>query len=263
LNLREITDYLTSLTATDPRNRVRKGLYLYGPPLVGAVEVADPVFDLFAETDVVGSGFRGPKEWLPSARSVVSYFLPFTAEMHALNAPPGVPAREWLFERGRGGLLSRELRDALADMLRAIGYDAVAPSSSPDFRVEEYRSNWPERHLGYAAGLGTFGLNGSLLTEKGCAGRWGSVVTSVILDPTPRLFDGPYDYCLHYRDGSCSACVERCPANALDPRGHNLAACEKYCNYVAREIYGTTYEHCGKCQSAVPCAAGIPSASAR
>jgi epoxyqueuosine reductase len=258
LDVRTITDYLTYAVGTDPRNRVRKGVYFYDAPLVGVASADDPIFDRFREPEAAGFIFRHPAEWLSAARSVISYFLPFTAEMRALNEPPGIPAREWLLERGRGGLINRELRNGLAEMLRTAGHNAVAPVSSPEFTVRGHSSNWPERHIGYAAGLGTFGLNGSLLTEAGCAGRWGSVVTSLVLEPTPRLYEGPYDYCLHYRNGTCTECASRCPVNALNPEGRNLDLCEKYCGYVAREIHGTSYEHCGKCQSAVPCAAGIP-----
>jgi epoxyqueuosine reductase len=258
MNLKKITEYLTDTLKTDPRNRVRKGLYFYGPPLVGVAAADDPIFNEFRKPEIIGPGFRTPGDWLGSAKSVVSYFLPFTAEMHELNERPGVPAREWLLERGRGGLLNRELRDGLVEKLRSAGHDAIAPSSSPEFAVDGYSSNWPERHIGYAAGLGTFGLNGSLLTEAGCAGRWGSIVTSLELEPTRRLYDGPYDYCVYYRDGTCAECASRCPADALGPGKRNLKACEGYCKYVSSEIYGTSYEHCGKCQSAVPCAKGIP-----
>jgi len=258
LNLREIVEYAVNSTAADPRNRLREGLYFYAVPLLGVAAADDDVFNRFAEPGVVGPLFRRPREWLPSARSVLSYFLPFTPEFRSLNDAPGVPAREWLLERGRGALLNREIRNGLAEKLRSAGFDALPPSSSAEFKVDGLRSNWPERHIGYAAGLGTFGLNASLLTAAGCAGRWASVVTSLAIEPTSRPYNGPYDYCLYHRDGSCGSCVERCPANALDPRGHDLSACERYCDYVAREIYGTTYAHCGKCQSAVPCADGIP-----
>jgi epoxyqueuosine reductase len=178
--------------------------------------------------------------------------------MHTLNERPGVPTREWLLERGRGGLLNRELRNGLTEMLRTSGYDAIAPSSSPEFVVDGYSSNWPERHIGYATSLGTFGLNSSLLTEAGCAGRWGSVITSLVLEPTPRLYEGPCDYCLHYRTGTCAECASRCPVKALNPGERNLEICEKYCGYVALEVYDTAHKHCGKCQSAVPCATRIP-----
>ena len=36
-------------------------------------------------------------------------------------------------------------------------------------------SDWSERHAAYAAGLGTFGLTRALITEKGIAGRFGSL----------------------------------------------------------------------------------------
>lgn len=258
MDFQTIIEYVTGILEKDRRNRLRRGIYFYSNPLVGVAAAGDPIFKLFLDRTVVGPSFRKPSEWLSNARSIISYFLPFTPEMRELNEGPGIPAREWLTERGRGALINREIRNGLVDKLRAAGYDAAAPSSSPEFAWEALRSNWPERHIGYAAGLGTFGFNASLLTSAGCAGRWGSVVTSAGLESTPRPYDAPYEYCLYHRDGSCTTCVDRCPAKALDPGGHDLSACNEYCDYVARDVYGTTYKHCGKCQAAVPCAAGIP-----
>ena len=148
MNFPAIIEYVTGTLEKDRRNRLRRGIYFYSNPLVGVAAADDPIFELFPDRTVVGPSFRKPREWLPPARSVVSYFLPFAAEMRALNEPPGAPAREWLLERGRGALINRELRNGLVEEIRRAGHDAVAPVSSPEFALEPFRSNWPERHIG-------------------------------------------------------------------------------------------------------------------
>ena len=62
------------------------------------------------------------------------------------------------------------------------------------------------RACGLLAGVGTFGINHMLITETGCCGRGGSVVTDMELDPTPMLQE---ELCLFRRDGSCGACAKR------------------------------------------------------
>jgi len=44
-------------------------------------------------------------------------------------------------------------------------------------------SNWSERHIAYAAGMGTFSLNDAFITEKGIAIKLLSVVTELEIFP--------------------------------------------------------------------------------
>ena len=52
----------------------------------------------------------------------------------------------------------------------------------PDFHAD---SKWSERHAAYACGLGTFGLSKGLITEKGMAGRFASIIVSEVFGPDP------------------------------------------------------------------------------
>ena len=61
---------------------------------------------------------------------------------------------------------------------------------------EAMTSNWSERHVAFGAELGTFGLHKGLISEKGCAGRYGSVANTYPLTPTLRKYSHPYEYCL-------------------------------------------------------------------
>ena len=146
----------------------------------------------------------------------------------------------------------------------AIRRDALSNSSFAEFQpqnVYEMGSSWSERHVGYVAGLGTFGLHKSLITEKGSAGRLGSLITTLELTPTVRPYKGKNDYCPYFVNGSCVACMDRCPAHAVNKTGGDqVTLCSKYTKeVVGPSIAPTPYKNgCGKCLTAAPCEIGIP-----
>ena len=141
--------------------------------------------------------------------------------------------------------------------------NAAAMESWSDTPVG-YASNWSERHVAHAAGLGTFGLSDALITPRGAAHRCGSVVVNMSLEPTPREYEGPYARCWFHTSGGseCGVCIERCPCGAITAEGHDKAACQLY---VYEKIKGEISEKlqaetpgCGLCQTKVPCQDGYP-----
>jgi len=126
----------------------------------------------------------------------------------------------------------------------------------PCFQRTEYNSNWSERHIAYAAGLGTFSLSDGFITERGIAHRCGSVVTDLALPASPRTAESPYANCLFYTNGSCNACITRCPAGAITERGHDRLKCREYMQSnrpYLMEKYDVGVVGCGLCQTKVPC----------
>ncbi len=74
-----------------------------------------------------------------------------------------------------GYICIEKLTKALADALTKSGYETVAPLLDPRMDIKMpsngyaeslYTSNWSERHVAFAAGLGTFGLHTNIITEK-------------------------------------------------------------------------------------------------
>jgi epoxyqueuosine reductase QueG len=123
-------------------------------------------------------------------------------------------------------------------------------------------SNWSERHIAYATGLGTFSLSDGLITERGIAIRCGTVVTSLVLPASPRTASSPYSNCLAYVGVDCRACINRCPAGAIDEKGHDKNKCEQHLlgiGYSMRLLQKNGYDNeksvagCGLCQTKVPC----------
>ena len=112
-------------------------------------------------------------------------------------------------------------------------------------------SDWSQRHVAYIAGLGTFGINNMLITDKGCCGRYGSIVTSMKIEPDKRP---DIEFCLYKNNGTCKACVKHCVNGALKEDSFNRDKCFEMCR-ANSDIYKEMGdpESCGKCLTFVPC----------
>jgi epoxyqueuosine reductase QueG len=182
-----------------------------------------------------------------------------------------VPSQRWNHTRWLGGAFNRELSSYVLKMLEDLGYQAVAPNFEIYFSVtvlENGRaSNWSERHIAYAAGLGTFGLSDGFITPKGIAVRCGSVITDAAIPASPRIYSSHRSNCLFYQDGSCGICIKRCPASAITEKGHDKIKCKDFVRYEQRDLlrksgleqgYMGDYPACGSCQTKIPCEDRIP-----
>lgn len=206
----------------------------------------------------------------PSDLRVISYLLPQTlATRTDQRQEKTLPAERWARSRFHGEEFNCALRLHLAAKLTAAGFPAVAPERLPGFdyrHSEQYglASNWSERHNAFVAGLGTFGLSDGLITRRGKAVRFGSVVARIDLPVTPRPYgDDHHAWCLWYAKGSCGACAPRCPVGAITTAGgHDKPACHRYIREVTapytQATYGTGATPCGLCQVRIPCEAQIP-----
>jgi epoxyqueuosine reductase QueG len=133
------------------------------------------------------------------------------------------------------------------------------------------KASWSERHIAYVSGLGTFGLNGLMITSKGCAVYLSSVVCNASLTPTPRAYDHYMAYCLYHQNKSCQQCLERCTGGAISEQGRNNIKCRENMGQnqiptlkklgLDKDLIGPA-PACGLCSSKVPCEGGIPSPTA-
>jgi hypothetical protein len=62
---------------------------------------------------------------------------------------------------------------------------AVENEGTHNFNEEDLTAGWSHKSVAFVAGLGTFGVNRMLITPAGCAGRFGSMVISAEIPPTP------------------------------------------------------------------------------
>ena len=201
MSVEELTYALETYIRESPRNYVDEamalvpsdvGQRLYDTPLVRVGSADDPEWEEMKRPEAVGHLFRTPKEWLPEAVSVVSYFAPFSDFVVEGNKRDAVDVGNgWLYARVEGQAFLTEVNRFLERWFRERGYRAVAPYASAGFRYVfeagtnaeiadkslSFTSNWSERHVAYICGLGTFSLSKGLITERGVSGRFGSVVT--------------------------------------------------------------------------------------
>ena len=148
---------------------------IYDKPLIGVASAGDALFATCKDEKVVGPWHLLPREWLPEAQSVISYFLPFSQTVREANRKGDLPAVEWLYARIEGEAVNNALRKFLIEWFVQAGYQAMSPGLDARFAVADRKSNWSERHVAFVAGLGTFSLNRSLITKAGAAGRFGSI----------------------------------------------------------------------------------------
>lgn len=255
----QLEERLAQFVGTDPRNAMpaHNGMRIYDAPLVGFAAADDPLFFEFQKPGVVGERHLPPAAWLPGAKTVISVFLPFTEEVRKSNRAPGLPSEEWASARIDGEAFCNAGRRFLLALLGEMGADAVAPALDPRFSVKNRVANWSERHVAYAAGLGTFSLSRTLITKKGAAGRLFSVVTSLCLPPTERAYATYYAYCSYLARGKCGACIRRCPPGAITTAGKDHALCSDYLDNVVLPLFAPRYG-CAKCGVGTPCEKGIP-----
>jgi len=253
ITLQTIKQQLDDFVLNSPKNIVPDlgMMRLFDRPLLAVASADDAYWEELKRPEVIGPCHLSPTEWLSGARSIVSCFLPFTESIRSANRSEGEPATEWVYGRYEGGFFVGDVCRFLVDLIQRTGGHALAPSVNERFAIVNLRSNWSERHTAFIAGLGTFSLSRSLITTVGSAGRIGSVITDMELEPTPRPYTALEEYCR-----KCGACIKRCPPMAIDKSGKDNNVCRIYCDGT-KVRYAPRYG-CGKCQTAVPCEARRP-----
>ena len=235
--------------------------------IMGVASATDDYLLSLADNTEAGLDQPPPSFWLDGAKSVVSFFLPFTEQVRQSNwrEKRNVPSLEIVHARNEGQAFINELTAHLKETLESAGYRVVEPRSDPRFwsamdvpkNGKTYVSNWSERHVAWACAVGTFGLHGGIITKVGAAGRLASLITDLELPPTPRPYYELDEYCI-----KCDVCVANCPADAITlDEGKKHPPCREFIKGVeAQEAYKDRkyVGACAKCQVGVPCERGIP-----
>ncbi|MFC2006768.1 epoxyqueuosine reductase [Chloroflexota bacterium] len=274
----EIREFLQ--TSPDSHLSFLNDYVMWDEPLLGFADGDDAIFTKYRT--IIAPEHLTPREALAKAYnkspedmllhlSVISWILPAVEETRKSNRTEvRAPSRLWSHTRWYGEKFNEKLRAHLVTLLTGMGYLAVAPLSQPYFKTYASDngpySNWSERHIAYAAGLGTFSLSDGLITECGIAHRCGSVVTSLVLPVSLRTASSPYSNCLFYVGINCRACINRCPAAAINEKGHDKNRCQQYLRDIgySRESFKDGYDDeksvagCGLCLTKVPCESQNP-----
>jgi len=227
----------------------------WGEPIVTFADAQDPFFPKLKE--IVDPEHLLPCDLLADAKTVITYFVPFMKETVLSNSKEKSASRQWAQSYIETNKLILDLNIALSNMLKKHGFKTATTLPTHNFDETKLVSSWSQKHVAYIAGLGKFGLHHMIITEKGCCGRLGSIVTNLKIEPTERSAG---EFCLYKLDGSCGVCIKKCNFKALKAVGLDKHACYTECLKNA-ETYAALglADVCGKCVAEVPCSFINPS----
>jgi epoxyqueuosine reductase QueG len=248
-----------------------KGLVIFDDPIFSFARADDDLFSTLKKPSVIGEHFLLPHEWLEGAKTVISFFLPFSEAVRTSNSRESTwPSDGWLHGRIEGQAFLKSMCLKLQDDLAEAGFRSIIPLTDSRFRsrsgpgktrdeagkggqgIPYYTSNWSERHIAWVCGLGSFGLSRGLVTSKGVAGRFGSLVTDLQVEPDGERHESFLSFC-----SSCGSCIKNCPVNAISfEHGKDQDICSKFQDEI-KEKFKPRYG-CGKCQVGVPCEKNMP-----
>lgn len=244
----------------EEKNREEKR---FQQPLVGFADAYHPYVRNLKK--IVHKEHQMPEDVIKDATAVLVYFLPFQQWVAKSNEQQGLASKDWarIYEETNAFFL--KINEHMIRFIGQLGYKAMMAPEAAVFYREEVISHWSFRHLAYAAGLGTFGLNNMLITERGCAGRFNVLVTNL-----PIKSDKPKEeeFCLYKRNEGCGLCIKRCPVKALTTKGFDRYRCfgqclenakvhnqfgKSYADHYGEEAADSGSEVCGKCLTGLPC----------
>ncbi len=248
-----MTEMIVGLVASYRR---RRGVETtWRDPLVGFASAEDPRFDQFKE--IIQSTHTTPLEILPGAKSVVAYFVPFSHKLHKENHEAGVYcSRSWAVAYVETNRLIFNINEYIRTTLESKGHRVALIPPTHNFDQETLMSDWSHRHVAYTAGIGRLGHHNLIITEKGCTGRLGSLVTDLDLEPSPVSLE---EFCLQKAGIDCLKCVDRCQYDALFADRYDRHACYRQC--MVNDEYHRALDLtdvCGKCCAMVPCSVTNP-----
>jgi len=221
----------------------------WGVPLVGFADAVDPLFIQLKK--VVSFTHAVPRDLLTNAGTVVSFFLPFSKLLSVTNIKGHLSSHEWAVSYIETNELIKQLSSHLKGIFSAVNQEVVTIPATHNWIEDKLISNWSHRHVAFIAGLGRFGLNNMLITDKGCCGRIGSLITSAMIEPD---FRSEIESCLYKYDGSCKKCVGKCVNDALFEDSFDRFKCYDQLLRNVEEHKSVGYaDVCGKCLAAVPC----------
>lgn len=223
-------------------------------PLVAFADANDPVF--FELKTVVSESHNLPTDLLKDAETVISYFIPFKREIVLSNVDGRNCSKEWAIAYIETNELILDLNLCLSEELEKSDFESFVLPPTHNFDEKKLISDWSHKHIAFIAGLGKFGLHQMLITEKGCCGRLGSLITNAVIEPT-KIRDR--EFCLYRYEKTCRKCVEKCVFGALRVDSFDRHKCYEICLSNAK-LYSKlgSADVCGKCICAVPCSFNNP-----
>jgi epoxyqueuosine reductase QueG len=223
-------------------------------PVIKYAAAADPMFNKLKEA--VSESHLMPEDILTGAETVIAYFIPFSNTISNSNIDGKYSSHQWAKAYVETNQLIADLNQHLKTQLSEKGYQAGLIAATNNFDKERLLSDWSHRHAAYIAGLGTFGINNMLITENGCAGRIGTLITDLELEASER---SEKERCLNKAGFNCSKCVDRCVNGALQEDSFDRHKCyELLLENDELHPESALTDVCGKCSVDLPCSFSSP-----
>jgi epoxyqueuosine reductase len=228
------------------------------PPLVAAAPI-DARFGCLPQ--IAADNHLRPTDLLPTARTVIVFFIPFKKDLVRANHAGERPCRDWGLSYVQTNELIGRLSQALEELLGGCGHRCGLTPATHNFDETRLMARWSHKHLGHLVGLGRFGTHNMLITPAGCAGRLGSLVTEAELGEHPLI--ETREACLLRAGKECGLCIRACPVAALKTRGFERRRCWERLkeNRAELEYFADlppTTHVCGKCAAIMPCSFANP-----
>ena len=212
-------------------------------PLVGFASITDPLF--LSLPEVVGKHHIQPQDLLPEAQTVMAFFVPFASFVVSANRSSGSVAREWAEAYVKTNALINSVCLRVVAFLSEKGVKAKAVPATHNYDPETLLAPWSHKSVAFIAGLGSFGLNRMLITAKGCAGRFGSLVFAAKIPPDKRDDD---EFCIGLKTGKCRYCLDACTAGALKHDRFDRQRCNEHMLETSKSFTELGLcDVCGKC----------------
>lgn len=225
-----------------------KSKELLRKPIVGFSSANNPLYEKL--TEIIGTEHLHPKDILPNAKTVVSFFIPFSEGVVKSNQRNSAVSREWGKSYVEANKLINQISDSLVDFLGNKNINSATIKATHNFDEKILKSAWSHRSAAVIANMGKFGLNRMVITKEGCAGRFGTVIIS---EEIPIKNEEAIENCIYNKNKGCLLCVESCPQNALSTNGFDRFKCYDQLLKNAEELSDIGLcDVCGKCVVSCP-----------
>jgi epoxyqueuosine reductase QueG len=225
-----------------------KSKELFRKPIVGFSSANNPLYEELKE--IVGAEHLHPKDILPNAKTVVSFFVPFSESVVKSNRKGQSVSREWGISYVETNSLINRISVNLVDYLDSKNIISATIKATHNYDEKTLKSAWSHRSAAVIANMGKFGLNRMVITSEGCAGRFGTVIIS---EEVPINNEEAMEYCIYNKNEGCLKCIKSCPQNALNINGFDRFKCNEQLLKNAEELSDIGLcDVCGKCVVSCP-----------
>lgn len=217
-------------------------------PVVSYHYAKDPIFDTLYR---MGMCEHPGKVYRPG-NTIITYFLPYSPQIIESNRGGNMPSAQWSDAyRISTGLIMR-LNRAIREELEANGRLVSYLNTPIDWDEKKAHEEWSHKIVAFLSGMGKFSTAHTLVTEKGCAGRFSGMITDGLLfDSKPEGL--PTDEAQKFVETiindsygvSSEEAVSACPCGAISQNGIDKFKCQEFCKSINK--YVPSPDVCGKC----------------